>query len=71
MDDFKRNIQGFRKAGGRRGSKHHAGGRGGPCSCCTEADKRTRSRLARHRSADKDRRSRESNDEVTTVDPTG
>lgn len=44
MDDFKRNIRGFR----RRGSSQNVH-KGGPCSCCTEADKRGRSRLARHR----------------------
>jgi hypothetical protein len=44
MDAFKRNIQGFRK----RGSKQNVH-KGGPCSCCTEADKRGRSRLARRR----------------------
>lgn len=54
MDEFKRHIQGFRKRGGRRGMAH-TGGRGGPCSCCVEADKRRRMRLARRRLRDDDR----------------
>lgn len=44
MDDFKRNIVGYRD----RGSKQNVH-KGGPCSCCVETDKRNRSRLARRR----------------------